>query len=87
MAYKDELAEKFDGALKEGLATFSLTLFGPRAAAVEGAKRIVYYDDKSVKFSVGRRILGIYGENLRITSCNGNEYYIAGEISSVKVSK
>lgn len=87
MAYRDELAEKFDGALKEGLATFVLTLYGPRAASVEGAKRIIYYDDKCVKFAVGRRVLELTGKGLRITSCNGNEYYVAGEILGITVSQ
>lgn len=87
MSYRDELAEKFDGALKEGLTTFVFTMFGPRAASVEGAKRIIYYDDKLLKFAVGRRVLEISGKNMRITSCNGNEYYVAGEISNVGVSE
>lgn len=87
MAYIDELREKFDGAFKDGLATFSCTLFGPRAAAVEGAKRIIYYDDTSIRFAVGRRVLEITGRNLRIASCNGNEYYLVGEIENVGVSQ
>ena len=87
MAYIDELKEKFDGAFRDGLATFSCTLFGPRAAAVEGAKRIIYYDDKSVKFAVGRRMLEIRGKDLKIASCNGNEYYIVGEIENIEVSQ
>lgn len=87
MAYIDELKEKFDGALKEGLTTFVFTMFGPRAAAVEGAKRILYYDDRSVKFAVGRRVLEVTGKDLRITSCNGNEYYLVGEILGVTVSE
>lgn len=87
MAYIDELREKFDGAFRDGLATFSCTLFGPRAAAVEGAKRIIYYDDTSIRFAVGRRVLEITGRNLRIASCNGNEYYLVGEIENVGVSQ
>lgn len=87
MTYIDELKEKFDGAIREGMATFSCTLYGPRAAAVEGAKRIIYYDDKTVKFAVGRRMLEIEGKDLRIASCNGNEYYLVGEIENVKVSQ
>lgn len=86
MTYVDEIAEKFDGALKEGLLTFRVTLYGPRAASVEGAKRILYYDEKCVKFAAGRRVVEIKGENLRISSCNGNEYYITGEISAAEVS-
>ncbi len=87
MAYIDELKEKFDGTFRDGLATFSCTLFGPRAAAVEGAKRIIYYDDNSVRFAVGRRVLEIKGKNLSISSCNGNEYYLVGEIEKVEVSQ
>lgn len=87
MAYKDELAEKFDGALKEGLTTFVFTMYGPRAASVEGAKRIIYYDGNCIKFAVGRRILEIKGKNMRIASCNGNEYYVVGEIASAEVSE
>ena len=86
MTYVDEIAEKFDGALKDGLLTFKVTLYGPRAASVEGAKRILYYDDKSVRFAAGRRVIEIKGQNLRIVSCNGNEYYITGEITGTEVS-
>ncbi len=87
MTYLNELNEKFDGALKEGLTTFVFTMFGPRAAAVEGAKRILYYDASAVKFAVGRRVLEITGKDLKITSCNGNEYYLGGEISGVTLSQ
>ncbi|HIU81844.1 MAG TPA: YabP/YqfC family sporulation protein [Candidatus Ornithoclostridium faecavium] len=87
MAYRDELAEKFDGALKDGLTTFLFTMYGPRAASVEGAKRIIYYDDNRVKFAVGRRVLEVSGKDLRITSCAAGEYYVAGEIRGVEVSE
>lgn len=87
MAYRDELKEKFDARFGDGLATFVFTMFGPRAAAVEGAKRIVYYDDKCVKFAVGRRILEISGNGLQLCSCNGNEYYVSGEILKAEVSR
>ncbi len=87
MAYRDELAEKFDGALKDGLATFLFTMYGPRAASVEGAKRIIYYDENRVEFAVGRRVLKITGKKLSITSCAAGEYYVAGEICGVEVSE
>ncbi len=86
MTYADELMEKFDGALKEGLSTFQFTMYGPRAASVEGAKRILYYDEKCVKFAVGRRILEVSGEGLKIVSCNSNEYYLTGEVRRAEVS-
>lgn len=81
--FADEITKLVDGKIKDNAIGYKVTLLGDFAVIVEGTRRLVYFGDDEVKFSTGKRVLTVKGEGLKLASCNGNEHFVTGRISSV----
>jgi len=55
-----------------------------RAVFIEGHKGLVKMAPDEISFRLGRRVLSVRGENLKINELTEDEAYVVGKISSVE---
>ncbi len=75
--------DEFDITFKEsGMA--HINFFGNRQVLVDGCRSVVEYTDEVVCLNLGKSVLKINGENIKITSYNDLEILINGKFISVE---
>lgn len=66
--------------------SFKYTVYGNSVAVVEGHGGIAEYSITKIAFVCGKRLLSVYGENLKIKNLEKHCAVVNGNISGVSLS-
>lgn len=64
---------------------FKLTLIGKRGIYIEGVKRLLDVTPCNVEVEVKHKILSLKGKHLNVTSIDGGDVAISGEITTIEI--
>lgn len=61
-----------------------ITIIDQKSVHIDGYKGIISFSDKEATINCGKRVIGIFGNNLLVASFNGIQMEITGRIYEVK---